>query len=182
MLGQDVFGEARGVAHPPGTASIPAGLQLFVFLSSGFYGTHTPGMLGPQLEECHSSPLAVWDVHELGVTWVPCWLRELVALSLLFPSRSWNAAFGKCISILSYVSASCKAGRLHETLVPTAESQLRVLVSAAYLICLNANSFSLEAQCSLFPISLLSYLLNSLQQIRTPWKQAHQFRNHSFVL
>lgn len=63
------------------------------------------------------------------------------------------------ISILSYVSASCKAGRLHETLVPTAESQLRVLVNTAYLICLNAKSFSLEAQCSLFPISLLSYVL-----------------------
>lgn len=59
VLGQDVFGEARGAAHPPGTASISAGLQLLVFMSSGFYGTHTPAMLGPQLKECHSSPLAV---------------------------------------------------------------------------------------------------------------------------
>lgn len=41
VLGLDVLGEARGAAHPSGTASIPAGLQLLVFLSSGFYGIHT---------------------------------------------------------------------------------------------------------------------------------------------
>lgn len=75
-----------------------------------------------------------------------------------FPLGPGKHPLESAISILSYTSTSCK-GRLHETLVPTAESQLRVLVNTAYLICLNAKSFSLEAQCSLFPISLLSYLL-----------------------
>lgn len=31
VLGQDVLREAGGAAHPPGTASISAGLQLLVF-------------------------------------------------------------------------------------------------------------------------------------------------------
>lgn len=98
-----------------------------------------------------------------------------------FPLGPGKQLLESAVSILSYVSASCKARRLREALVPTAESQLRVLVSAAYLICLKAKSFSSEAQWSLFPISLLSYLLNPLQQIRTPPKQAHQFRNYSLV-
>lgn len=99
-----------------------------------------------------------------------------------FPLGPGKQLLESAISILSYVSTSCKAGRFHETPVPTAESQLKVLVNTACLICLNAKSFSLEAQCSLFPISLLSYLLNLIQQTRTPQKQAHQFRNYSFVL
>lgn len=99
-----------------------------------------------------------------------------------FPLGPGKQLLESAVSILSYVSTSCKARRLREALVPTAESQLRVLVSAAYLICLNAKSFSSEAQWSLFPISHLSYLLNPLQQIRTPPKQAHQFRNYSLVL
>lgn len=41
MLGRDVSGEAGGAAHPSGTASILAGLQSLVFLSSGFYSAHT---------------------------------------------------------------------------------------------------------------------------------------------
>lgn len=62
-----------------------------------------------------------------------------------FPLGPGKQPLESAVSILSYVSTSCKAGRLHETLVPAAESQLRVLVNTAYLICLNAKSFSLEA-------------------------------------
>lgn len=84
-----------------------------------------------------------------------------------FPLGPGKQLLESAISILSYVSASCKAGRFHETLVPTAESQLRVLVNTACLICLNAKSFSLETQSSLFPISLLSYLLNPPEHLKS---------------
>lgn len=95
----------------------------------------------------------------LGRAWVGGLLGTmLVECSLLTLSVLESSFVERAISFLSYVSASCKAGRLHEILVPTAESQLRVLAHAAYLICLNAKSFSSEAQCSFFPICLLSSL------------------------
>lgn len=88
MLGRDVSGEARGAAHPSGTASILAGLQSLVFLSSGFYSAHTPAVLGSQLKQGNSSPLADWRCVTGG-----CWLN---AVCLSFPSQSWKAAFRKC--------------------------------------------------------------------------------------
>ena len=78
-----------------------------------------------------------------------------------FPLGPEKQLSESAIPILSYASAGCKTGTLHEALVPAAESQLRLLVHAACLICLNARSFSSEAQWALFPISPLSYLLST---------------------
>lgn len=86
------------------------------------------------------------------------------------------------VPVLSYASAGCKAGRLHEALVPAAESQLRLLVHGTYFICLNARSFSSEAQWALLPMSPLSYVLSPPQQIRTPPKQPRWLRYCPLVL
>lgn len=86
------------------------------------------------------------------------------------------------VPVLSYVSAGCKAGRLHEALVRTAESQLRLLVHGTHFICLNVRSFSWEAQWALLPMFALSYVLSRPQQIRTTPKQPRWLRNCPLVL
>lgn len=72
-----------------------------------------------------------------------------------FPLGPEKQLLESAVPVLSYTSTGCKTGRLHEALVPAAESQLRLLVHAAYLICLNARSFSSEAHWALFAISLI---------------------------
>lgn len=99
-----------------------------------------------------------------------------------FPLSPEKQLLESAIPILSYASAGCKTGRLHEAVVPAAESQLRLLVHAAYLICLDARSFSSETQWAFFPISSLSYLLSPHEQTRIPPKQPHQLRNCPLVL
>lgn len=93
----------------------------------------------------------------VGTTFFACPFSVLVLCFCVpflcrFPLGPEKQLLESTIPILGYLSAGCKTGRLHEALVPADESQLRLLVHAACLICLNARSFSSAAQRALSPI------------------------------
>lgn len=93
-----------------------------------------------------------------GAVWVSGCHTVCILFLCCLPLDLEKQVLESAVPVLNSVSVCSRTGELREALVPAAESQLRLSVHAACLICLNARSFSSEAQWALSSISPLSYL------------------------